>query len=100
MGQNARVTPVPLARAELNFHGFPAEDRRSAAGQREIHLRKDERHRPLHASLPEPTRAMATCGRCWDLILYGIIVIQPTAPMSVFRRAQRPRRTATWSRRS
>jgi hypothetical protein len=44
--QNARLTPVPLARAELEFPRLPAEDRRPAAGQREIHLRKGERHRP------------------------------------------------------
>ena len=32
---------------------------------------------------PEQTRLRRTLG-LWDLILYGVIVIQPTAPMSVF----------------
>jgi len=26
------LTPVPLARADLNFHGFPFEDRKTAPG--------------------------------------------------------------------
>jgi hypothetical protein len=41
---------VPLVRADLGFHGFPAEDRRHASGQRAVRLRKGERDRALHAS--------------------------------------------------
>ena len=36
--QNARLTPVPLARAESQFPRLPAQDRRPAAGEREIYL--------------------------------------------------------------
>jgi len=35
---------------------------------------------PATASAPRLRRALSL----WDLILYGIIVIQPTAPMSIF----------------
>src|SRR5436189_5994692 len=35
---------------------------------------------PAVASAPRLKRSL----KLWDLILYGVIVIQPTAPMSVF----------------
>jgi hypothetical protein len=35
---------------------------------------------PCSASVPTLRRTLSL----WDLILYGIIVIQPTAPMSIF----------------
>jgi len=37
----------------------------------------------MASSSPDQTRLRRTLG-LWDLILYGVIVIQPTAPMSVF----------------
>jgi len=37
----------------------------------------------MSSPVPQQTRLRRTLG-LWDLILYGVIVIQPTAPMSVF----------------
>ena len=48
--QSVRMTRVPLVRADLDFHGFPSEDRRRAARQRPVHLRAGQRHRALHAA--------------------------------------------------
>ncbi len=53
ISRTAKIKGAPdagSARARrTEFPRIPAEDRRPAAGQREIHLRKSQRHWPLHA---------------------------------------------------
>ena len=48
--QTVRLTPVPLVQRATWFPRLPAEDRRHAAGQRELHLRAGQRYRSLHAA--------------------------------------------------
>ena len=58
--QRARLTQVPLAARRPEFPRLPAEDRRPAARQCEIHLRKGQRHRSIHAA----SRRLHALWRC------------------------------------
>ena len=48
--QDVRLTPVPLAHADLRFHGFPLKIEGKPPGNVDVRLRKSQPHRALHAS--------------------------------------------------
>ena len=50
MQKRPRLTPVPLARADLNFHGFPLKIEGQPPGNVKYIYEKSQRHRPLHAA--------------------------------------------------
>ena len=74
--KNAGVTCFERAR----LHGQPARNRETASNQEGFSLDMSSTTAGNTASAPSLKRALGL----WDLVLYGIIVIQPTAPMPAY----------------